>query len=1237
MLLERFTNTRIVLLLLAWIFFISGFFLSFSGDLNHGKLVKAFEKNLHRKEQILKKEVDTLQWQAESAPFEVLFEKYSGEKSALLDKEGIVLLVYENDTLKFWTNNSAAVENHIREVCLDDRLAQLKNGWFEVYKKQSQPAKIRMVFGLILLKREYPYQNRYLKNNFGLGFEVPEGTRIIKGDENNVNKIYSSLENESPNYLCTLIFPPVAKSTDSPFEWLLVILYFLGFLSMIAWLKMEYMELAPRLGKLLSISAFLAVIFLLRWVTIFARFPEPIYNLPLFGPDFYGDATSFWLPSLGDLCINALLFLYLAYFLNRELPGALPNWIRKKPLLFVSLILVFIAFLLGGRFINHLFIGLIENSNIQFDINNLFQLNLYSYIALAIPGIILFGFYFLAEKFIEYLTLETGLFRKALFPFLIALALFLVYSHAIGALDEIMSLWPAVLLLTVAYTRTRLGKAPTFTAIALVLLVFSFYSAHMFLKFSRLKEYANRKLYIEKLAVEQDPIAEHLFNEVAQKIKADTTLFYNVINRESFGKNIIERYFGGYWDKFDIKVSVFDTLCFPIIDGPVPNRDNHAYYDEQISSNSFPTENPHLYYIDNPEGKVHYLARVPIYLGSRNKVRVADMFVEMGARFITEEIGFPELLLEKEIGLTQKLSDYSYARFYRGQMISSFGRYDYSFYMQKEEIGIGEQVFEASGGYHHLLYRPNPDTLILLSRPLQGRLGFVTTFSYLFTYFSLILLLVLLLRQLFIGFNFSQLGFKYRIQLLMIFTVLTSLLLFGAGTIFYITQQYENQNMERIREKSQSVVVEVEGKITGESRLTQNYSEYATYILKKFSNVFFTDITLFDLGGNMYATSRPKVFEEGLASRKMNPDAFYSLAYLHKNIFIHEENIGDLRYLSAYVPFRNKNGNLIAFLNLPYFAKQTELEKEISTFLAALINIYVLLFALSVGTAIVMSNYLTKPLRMIQAKLGNIKLGKKNEEIRWKQKDEIGSLVAEYNRMIGELQASAELLARSERESAWREMAKQVAHEIKNPLTPMKLSIQHLERLIKDDSPDIKEKIGRLSKTLIDQIETLSNIASEFSNFAKMPRPNLERHDLKQILENSLELFRDSPGLELSMKTRLDAAEIIGDKDQLLRVFNNLIKNGIQAIPEGRHGKIIVELEKQNENYLISIIDNGSGIPEELREKIFNPNFTTKTTGMGLGLAMVKNIVTSHEGEITFDTKEGEGTCFVVKLKIPEA
>jgi nitrogen fixation/metabolism regulation signal transduction histidine kinase len=268
----------------------------------------------------------------------------------------------------------------------------------------------------------------------------------------------------------------------------------------------------------------------------------------------------------------------------------------------------------------------------------------------------------------------------------------------------------------------------------------------------------------------------------------------------------------------------------------------------------------------------------------------------------------------------------------------------------------------------------------------------------------------------------------------------------------------------------------------------------------------------------------------------------------------------------------------------------------------------------------------------LQDRLASVKLGSKNEAIQWKSRDEIGTLIDEYNGMLAELAASAEKLAKSERESAWREMAKQVAHEIKNPLTPMKLNTQMLKRAWEDKAPGFEERLNRYAQNLIEQIDTLSHIATEFGNFAQMPRMQKEEVDMRSLLQHVAEFHENQ---HCSIHFTNDGSKsyvVLTDKEQMLRAFNNLIRNAEQAIPDDRKGEIGLRLKRANDRVVIQVSDNGKGIPSELQERIFRPNFTTKTTGMGLGLALVKNIVESSDGQIHFETEVDRGTTFTLEL-----
>jgi nitrogen fixation/metabolism regulation signal transduction histidine kinase len=432
--------------------------------------------------------------------------------------------------------------------------------------------------------------------------------------------------------------------------------------------------------------------------------------------------------------------------------------------------------------------------------------------------------------------------------------------------------------------------------------------------------------------------------------------------------------------------------------------------------------------------------------------------------------------------------------------------------------------------------------------------------------------------------------------------------------------------------------MEIDHKLAYLTQLTSGWSDEnydnLGQLLSKFSDVFYTDINLYDPSGNLLATSRPEIFDRGLQGEKMNPVAFRKMAGEKQAEFVNHEKIGNLSYLSAYVPYLNAENKLMAYLNLPYFSKQDVLSKDISTLIVAIINVYVLLILMTIAIAVFISDQITRPLRLIRQKFSEIKLGKQYEPISYRGKDEIGSLVAEYNRMVGELERSVDMLAKSERESAWREMAKQIAHEIKNPLTPMKLSVQQLQRAWEDHSEDFDRHLERVARTLIEQIDNLSSIASEFSNFAKMPRAVNERINLSERIRNTLDLFPSTDNIRYSFACADNNICIMADKEQISRVFINLIKNAVQSIPENKAGKIRLKLEALNRKAVFTISDNGKGIPDELLDKMFTPNFTTKSSGMGMGLAIVKNIIETCNGTITFQTDVKQGTTFRIEIPL---
>jgi signal transduction histidine kinase len=1225
-------------LLFAALLFLAAFFIHRPFMDGNASTVANFEKKLHQKEMKLNDEMRLLAGRVVKQNYNQLFAQKPFYYNNLFQKEGIVMLIYENDTLKFWSDNSVAVENWRKEVCLDTKLVKLHNGWFEVMKPEANGASSKTIVGLILIKSEYPYQNKYLVNEFQKSFALPADTKL----DLSCSDIKNQVKKYNNEPLFCLEFDPANNSVGFT-SYLALLLNLLGFLFVVIFLKKWLIIDHPHLTEKqqwvkhnYSLLLLSSILIALRYITIKFSLPGIFYEFNLFSPKIYADASSVWLNSLGDLWINSIILFFLTYTLCKEFEIK-PVLLRlKKVNQFVLSFFCFQGFFFLSWVISTLFIGLIKNSNIPFSINNLFTLNQYSYVALLIIGLLLFVCFLLADKIVEILKQFNLTNQQYFIAFLIAAIIHSSLWQLLGILDLILILWPFVLIIVIALIK-RGYTGYYFSAIVFLVFIFSLFSVHVFIKHTGIKEIESRKRYAEKLAAEQDPVAEFLFQDIQKKISNDTVLTAYLNGSEKqldeFEKRLKQDYFSGFWEKYDVKIALFDNMCAPVIKSQNSLFDNTLYFDDLIDKKGVSTTSPYLFFINNVSGKIKYLAKLTIKSSHFPISKIATLYIELDAKYISDEIGFPELLLDKNVGMSQELTNYSYAKYKHNQLISQNGKFPYNrsgliFYTNQ-----GNYTTINKENYSHLLYRPDVNTLIIISKKNDGIIAQVSNFSYLFALFSLLLLIILFFRQVMGGSLFENFNFKYRIQLLLVLIVLTSLVLFGGGTIYYIKQQFETKNRENISEKIHSVLIDIDSKLSNENVLNKSLSEYSTFVLKKLAYTFFTDINLYDTQGNLYASSRPKVFDEGLTSKKMNPEAYLQMAILGKSEFIHDERIGKLEYLSAYISFKNKEGKVLAYLNLPYFAKQSELEKEISGFLVALINIYVLLFALSIVMAIFISNYVTKPLKLIQDKLSKIKLGTTNELIEWHEKDEIGSLVSEYNRMILELTNSAELLAKSERESAWREMAKQVAHEIKNPLTPMKLSVQHLQRIWKDQTPDMDQKMERLTQTIIEQIDTLSGIATEFSNFAKMPKANVDKVNLNKVILNSISLYSDStnPKIKFTNETAKDCF-VLADKDQLLRVFNNLIKNAIQAIPEGKQGEIEIRLNKADDSYIFSIKDNGLGIAEDVFNKIFVPNFTTKTAGMGLGLAMVKNIVESVEGKIWFESKIDQGATFFVAL-----
>jgi two-component system, NtrC family, nitrogen regulation sensor histidine kinase NtrY len=477
-----------------------------------------------------------------------------------------------------------------------------------------------------------------------------------------------------------------------------------------------------------------------------------------------------------------------------------------------------------------------------------------------------------------------------------------------------------------------------------------------------------------------------------------------------------------------------------------------------------------------------------------------------------------------------------------------------------------------------------------------------------------------------------NLTLRTRIYLSMLAIILLSFLVSGGIAIYDHYQQAETNNLQRLLRKEDGIKTSMEYFLYQHEGFIRSDSIPYFFADKicELSEVHQMFIGLFDLKGNYLISSGSAKMDSLGIPYKINYTILKQLATIDGGAVIDKtwEHEG---HTLGYWYFTDDLGKPIAITNVAY--KKEEVSEDLKVFLQDLGQSYILLFLIASLVAYLLSTYITRSLEKVKERMQQVQLGSNNQPLVWEGHDEIGSLVKEYNRMIVELDRSAELLAQEERESAWREMAKQVAHEIKNPLTPMKLRVQYLQKAWMDGAGDFDGKLKLFSQSMTEQIDTLSRIASEFSDFAKMPRPNQEKLNLTQLIQGVVELY--SSHIDVQIEVRLYAlndSTVYADRDQVLRVMNNLLTNAIQAMDSDTKGKIDIAIRGYKSQIIVRIQDNGSGIPKDKYSRIFTPNFTTKSTGTGLGLAMVRNIMHLNGGGVWFWSKEGHGTSFYLSF-----
>ncbi len=1172
---------------------------------------------------------------------ERLTEKEVARLSALPYR--IFAYTHENE-LVFWNTNKILEECGGKTGNGDSGEKLLRNDRGDYVKRCFTPAgfsKDKKLLVLYPIARRFAFENKYLRSGFVAGNYIPVSTRVLSQQIIGSHPV-KSIDGQP-------VFHLLFSQSDIPEpvpDGLLLCIIAAAFIVTVAWIQLITISITRKRSFWVGLSITLIAIVGLRWLTYVYGLPFDLDRLDLFSPFLYASGSI--QKSLGDLIINALCFLWLVVFTLRHVPF---NIFKERKLSTVWQWLL--ALLISGAMVAYSFVfvdvigSLVLDSMISFDVSHFYSVTRYT-----IAGLLAVCTIAAASCLLIYIinVWLRSILRNAPARYLLIAAVgvtaTLLYGHN-EVYRYVLVVWLVLFLILIdrrslITVKDIMEPQTIFWGVFLCLL-----STGILQYFNFKKERETRKRFAEQVALQRDEITEYTFKSITQGIGRDKLLkiFFSAPGPDG-RRNINERfdalYLTGHLNKYRTDMLLFDAEGKGLY-----NNDTISY--KMLNSrveHAIPTADSMLYYRENARAGHYYLARIPIYSDTDMSRLLGTVFIDLAINESEGETVYPELLQPESVTGTINESNYSYAVYLNNLLMTQTGDHSFVLYLPADTAG-NMYTFYEWGKLSELQYRPNKEKTVIVVADNKLIIQSITLFSYLFGVQMLMVLLVvgyrLVLSYLSKPYSEKLISFtlRKRIHFSMLGIVFVSFILIGAVTIIFFNIQYTQTNRGKLRRSIQAVERSVLQYLNAESALINSQTfndEIGTtrfrYFIANIANLQKVDINIYRAGGTLKVTSQDAMYDKSLLARIIMPDAYFNVFRRSTSLHIQQEQIGTLSYLSSYVPIRDQYGYTVGYINVPYFASEKELKYQISNILVALINIYAFIFLISGLLTVFITRWITKTFSVMIKRFESFRLGSSNELIEWPYDDEIGLLLKEYNKMVKKVEESAAMLAQSEREGAWREMAKQVAHEIKNPLTPMKLNIQYLQQALKNDQPNVKELAIKVSKSLVEQIDNLSYIANEFSNFAKMPEARPALLDLNELLERAVELYPADGNVSVRFERPGLNHVVHADKSQLTRVCSNLLQNAVQAIPDDVSGMVEVRILRQGREAIISVTDNGRGIADDVKDKIFRPYFTTRSSGTGLGLAMTKKIIEFWKGRIWFETEEGKGTTFYIALPL---
>lgn len=1142
--------------------------------------------------------------------------------------------IYTNRSITGLSTNSFVPDYRAIEGDYRIRLVEWEGNKFLAVKQTSESAGVMREFvGVIPLYRNFPIENELIKG--GYNTTIFDDLRVFVFAEPVDGSFAFTYDNKIICYL-TVQSPPAVSSKFGRFfifSLLAIAVVFAFFF---------FQRTASRLVKsnraFVGISMLLLGLVFLRGVLLVTNFPNSVYQFDIFNSRFL--VISYVHRSLGDLILTSFFFAYFIYFtanavFRSDVYAHFSNAKASVKWVVTIAAIVFGYLLLGYTYL--LFQEVFKNSQIHLDVNRSIFLDVFRAGALLIFFLFCFSYFLVSHGSYILLKHLRSISERGtwLVHFLVAAISIVVTLFVDSDLVIVPLLHAAYFSIIFWFRLPEFIRPLRFQAFLYFFLAAAFTSvlgSYSIFKYDGFERGVLKQKFANSLLIENDIQGEFQLEGIMRSVKSDifilTRMMSPVLAKDMIEQRIKRLYLNSYFDKYDVQVSMYNAKGDPFNNEAGPR---YAELLETYDKDIYRTDYANIFFESNfsPGSTKRYICFITL---ERYGITIGHVVLQLRLKKYLPSTVYPRLLIDERFMNEPVDENYSYA-IYEGENLR-YKSGTFNFITNLPQQIFGREALYSTGleinGFHHLGIRGSGEKRIVITSPVYEVGWMVSNFSFLFLVLIGGIALTVIFNALEVNFSNTGLSLTSKIQIYLSIAFFLPLVAVTVATLGTINNSYREDIDKQYMKKAESV----NGYLVS---LMDNYisnainKEVLSNELTNIARFSQADINLFSVNGKLMASSQQTIYDDRLLSEYINPEALRRIREDDGERIILSESLGALNYKSAYLAVKSFNdASLLGIMSMPFFESRAQQQSQQIEVFTNIINIFTFIFIFSLVVSFLAARVLTNPLRIITSKLSKTNFNEINEPIHWNTSDEIGLLVNEYNSMLVKLETSRAALVRSEKESAWKEIAQQVAHEIKNPLTPMKLTLQHMRRL-SDEKKD--EGLIKSIDNLLRQIDNLSDIVSSFSAFARLPAPDPKRFDISHLLSHLVQLH-SKPEIECLFSAPKTPVYVIADEKMMSGIFTNLIINAFQAM-EGRGSpRLEIGVRVKEREAEISFRDNGAGIADDIQDKIFVPSFSTKQMGSGIGLALARRGVEQAGGSIWFETVHGYGTTFFVSLPL---